>query len=184
MKEGKLWKGRAAARGWVKRSSNALLALLNDSKVSKGELQDAVDEFDRRLATLDEAQSNLELEINDSKELEDDIEYADKFWREVRAPRIKATQRLIDISKDDERSTRSSDNSSVDSLCNVNVRLPKLELPKFSGVLTEWQSFWDRFVAFVDETDIPIISQFCYLQSLLEGEAKSVIQALSLLITL
>lgn len=42
------------------------------------------------------------------------------------------------------------------------------------------QSFWDRFVARVDEADIPAISKFSYLQSLKEGEVKSVIQGLSL----
>ena len=34
-------------------------------------------------------------------------------------------------------------------------------------------------MALVDENDMPNISKFCYLQSLLEGEAKSVIQGLS-----
>ena len=183
MKEGKLRKSRTAARGWVTRSSNALLAMLNDpSTLTKVELQDAMDDFDRRLATLDNVQSNLELEINDSKDLEEDIEYADKFRREVRAPRIQATQRLVDLSKDEsDRSSRPTSSGSVDSSGNVglHVKLPKLELPKFSGVITEWQSFWDRFVALVDDTDIPVISKFCYLQSLLEGEAKSVIQGLS-----
>ncbi|XP_068208316.1 uncharacterized protein [Palaemon carinicauda] len=122
----------------------------------------------------------LELEICDSKDLEEDIEYADKFRREVRAPRIQATQRLVDMAKDESQPRLSeSGSASVDSLCNVNVRLPKLELPKFSGVLTEWQSFWDRFVALVDDSDIPTISKFCYLQSLLEGEVRAVIQRLS-----
>ena len=89
-------------------------------------------ESGRCLATLDEAQSNLELDINDSKELENDIEYTNKFQHEVKSPRILVTRRLVDISKDDELSTRPSDSSSMDLSCNVNVRLPKLELPKFS----------------------------------------------------
>ena len=184
MKKGKLRKSQTAAHGWVTQSSNALLAMLNDpSTLTKVELQDAMDDFDRCLATLDDVQSNLELEINDSKDLEQDIEYADKFRREVRAPRIQATQRLVDLSKDEgDRSSRPTSSGSVDSSGNVglHVKLPKLELPKFSGVITEWQSFWDRYVALVDDTDIPVISKFCcYLQSLLEGEAKSVIQGLS-----
>ncbi|XP_068210791.1 uncharacterized protein [Palaemon carinicauda] len=180
MKEGKLRKSRAAARGWATRSSNALQVLLDDQNVAKVELQDAVDELDKRLANLDDVQSMLELEICDSKDLEEDIEYADKFQREVRAPRIQATQRLVDMAKDESHPRLSeSGSASVDSSCNINVRLPKLELPKFSGVLTEWQSFWDRFVALVDDSDIPTISKFCYLQSLLEGEARAVIHGLS-----
>ena len=117
-------------------------------------------------------QADLELEISDSKDLERDIEYADKFRREVRAPRIQATQRLVDIAKVEQAAAKNngSDGNSVGSSGNVglglNVKLPKLELPKFSGVLTDWQSFWERFVALVDDTDIPVISKFCYLQSL------------------
>ncbi|XP_066946056.1 uncharacterized protein [Macrobrachium rosenbergii] len=175
MKERKLRKSRSAARGWMTRSSNALMDLLGDRELSKVELQDAVDDFDRRLAHLDEVQSALELEIGDSQDLED-IEYADKFRRQVRVPRIQAAQRLLAMEK---LKKPPSESGSADSLGQCNMRLPKLELPKFSGVLTEWQSFWDRFVALVDDSDIPIISKFCYLQSLLEEEAKSVIQGLS-----
>ncbi|XP_066959220.1 uncharacterized protein [Macrobrachium rosenbergii] len=176
MKEGKLRKSRSAACGWMTRSSNALMDLLGDRQVSKVELQDAVDDFDRRLAHLDEVQSALELEIGNPQDLEEDIEYADKFRRQVRVPRIQAAQRLLALEKLEKPP---SESGSADSLAQCNVRLPKLELPKFSGVLTEWQSFWDRFVALVDDSDIPIISKFCYLQSLLQGEAKSVIQGLS-----
>ncbi|XP_066987482.1 uncharacterized protein [Macrobrachium rosenbergii] len=176
MKEGKLRKSHSAARGWLTHSSNALMDLLGDRELSKVELQDAVDDFDRRLAHLDEVQSTLDLETDDSQDSEEDIEYADKFWRQVRVPRIQATQRLLAQEKLEKPP---SESGSADSLGQCNVRLPKLELPKFSGVLTEWQSFWDRFVALVDDPDIPIISKFCYLQSLLEGEAKSVIQWIS-----
>ena len=45
--------------------------------------------------------------------------------------------------------------------------------------MTEWQSFWDRFEALVDQSELPVISKFSYLQSLLE-EALSVVQGLSL----
>ncbi|XP_071530438.1 uncharacterized protein [Panulirus ornatus] len=63
---------------------------------------------------------------------------------------------------------------------SASVNLPRLDLPKFSGELTQWHSFWDLFVAMVDDSTLPAISKFTYLQALLEGEAKSVIQGLSL----
>ena len=184
MDVGRLTKSRAAARSWVTRSSKALAALLANQDATDIELQDAVDDLDKRLGSLDEAQSLLELEIDDAQELEVDIEEADKFRRMSRAVRIQAAQRLVDLRDSNQSNNRpnNSESGSGDSLSNrpkVAVRLPKLELPKYSGVLTEWQSFWDRFVALVDETEIPDISKFCYLQSLLEGEAASVIQGLS-----
>ena len=152
--------------------------MLTDPAVTEVELQDAVEEFDRRLACLDDVQSTLELEWKDPKDLEEDIDNADKFRRQARVPRIKATQRLVDFAKA-RQEPRPSESDSDSSAIKVPVKLPKLELPKYTGVLTEWQSFWDRFEALVDGTEIPIISKFCYLQSLLVGEAKSVIQGLS-----
>ena len=74
----------------------------------------------------------------------------------------------------------SSGSVASNSSFSASVRLPRLELPKFKGELTEWQSFWDRFEALVDNGNLPVISKFSYLQSLLGGEAKSVIQGLSL----
>ncbi|XP_066953354.1 uncharacterized protein [Macrobrachium rosenbergii] len=124
---------------------------------------------------LDEVQSALELEIGYPQDLEEDIEYADKFRRQVRVLRIQAAQRLLSLEKLEKPP---SESGSSGALAQCNVRLPELELPKFSGVLIERQSFWDRFVA-VGDSDIPIISKSCYLQSLLEGQAKSVIQGLS-----
>ena len=178
----KLKKTRSSARGWTTRSSNALEALLAGSSASRIELEDAIEDFDKRLASLDEAQAALELEIDDTKELEFDIDDADKFRRQARIPRVKAAQRLVDMVKAEQPETSRSHSSGNDSGGSLSskVRLPRLELPKFKGELTEWQSFWDRFMALVDDSSIPVISKFSYLLSLLEGEAKSVIQGLAL----
>ncbi|KAK3892841.1 hypothetical protein Pcinc_003312 [Petrolisthes cinctipes] len=61
----------------------------------------------------------------------------------------------------------------------TNVKLPKLELPKFNGEVTQWQSFWDQFSSHIDATDLPVISKFTYLMSLLEGDAKNVVNGLA-----
>ncbi|XP_066958131.1 uncharacterized protein [Macrobrachium rosenbergii] len=114
MKEGKLRKSRSATRGWMTHSSNALMDLLGDRELSKVELQDAVDDFDRRLAHLDEVQSVLELEIGDSQDLEEDIEYADKFRRQVRVPRIQAAQRLLALEKLEKPPNESGSADSLD----------------------------------------------------------------------
>ena len=62
----------------------------------------------------------------------------------------------------------------------ATARLPKLELPKFKGEVTEWISFWDQYSAHIGSTDMPDISKFTYLLSLLEGEAKVCVQGLAL----
>ena len=79
-----------------------------------------------------------------------------------------------DSDKEDVESVLSSQSTS-----RRNVKLPKLELPKFSGNVVEWPIFWDNFKAIVHESDLPPVSKFAYLQALLEGDAKACIQGLS-----
>ena len=60
-------------------------------------------------------------------------------------------------------------------------RLPKLTLPKFRGKVTNWSAFWDSYKSAVhDNTSIPVVDKFNYLNSLLEGPAHRTIQGLIL----
>jgi hypothetical protein len=60
-------------------------------------------------------------------------------------------------------------------------RLPKLELPKFSGKVTEWSSFWDLYnTAIHSNTNVSKVNKFNYLFSLLEGNAARSIKGLTL----
>ena len=51
-------------------------------------------------------------------------------------------------------------------------RLPKLNLPSFSGDPLCWQTFWDSFSAAVDSSPaLSGVQKFNYLRTLLQGEA-------------
>ena len=172
---------RAAARGWVSRSVKALKELLADDDVGRVALEDAIDDLDRRLASLDDAQSSVELLISDPKKLEEDIDEADQFRRQVRVPRLQAAQMLLEMAKEKQKGETASSikSSGADSVINT-VKLPTIQLPKFSGDVLEWQSFWDQFMELVDESNLPDVGKFGYLHVSLEGEARRVIQGLSL----
>ncbi|XP_050437636.1 uncharacterized protein LOC126843885 [Adelges cooleyi] len=59
--------------------------------------------------------------------------------------------------------------------------LPKLKLPSFSGVLTEWQGFEDLFKSILSHApDLPDVERFEYLRTALEGEPLSLISHLPL----
>ena len=167
-------KKRTAARGWLTRAKNSLGGILEKIPVDKFALLDAVDEFDKRLQAFDEFQSEYELEIEE-KDLIDVIDEAAVFRESVKVVRIKATELLASFrDEDDARSVRTS------ATLKPDVKLPKLVLPSFNGNVLQWQSFWDQFTAVVHCSDLPQISKFTYLRSLLEGEAKEAVQGLSL----
>ena len=58
-----------------------------------------------------------------------------------------------------------------------NLKLPRIELPKFSGDVLKFQNFWDQFEAPVhDNDDLPNVQKFTYLRSVLTGNALQTIE--------
>ena len=53
-----------------------------------------------------------------------------------------------------------------------NLKLSRIELPKFNGDLLKFQNFWDQFEAAVhNNDDLPNVQTFTYLRSVLTGNA-------------
>lgn len=58
-----------------------------------------------------------------------------------------------------------------------NLRLPKVEIPKFSGDLKAFKPFYDMFKSIVHENDrLSNVEKFNYLVSSLEGPASALVQ--------
>ena len=168
----KIRRSLVASKSWAKRCHSTLVSLLEDSSLDTLAVECAINELKKRLDAFDNAQGELELCVPDS-ELEECITEAGKFRDTHQSVLLKA-ERMLKDSKSDTDSVVSSHNSNSDcSRSNrPNVRLPKLDLPKFDGTLTMWQTFWDKFKALINDTDIPSVTKFTYLTSVLEGEAK------------
>ena len=133
-------KTRKAARGWLSRAVKALDKQVKHDPIVKDDLEDALSMFDDRLAAVDSAQNGVELLLPED-ELDADLDVAGSIRETAWAVR-KNTAREIAIIKATERT---DNQNSVTSSYMKMARLPKLELPTFSGIITEWQSFWDKF---------------------------------------
>ena len=56
---------------------------------------------------------------------------------------------------------------------SISVKLPKLEIKKFSGNPSQWRSFWDSFQAAVGKhSHIEDVEKFNFLKGLSEGRQK------------
>lgn len=63
----------------------------------------------------------------------------------------------------------------------ISVKLPKLELPSFSGDRLKWSEFWDSFESTIHTNHkLSNIEKFNYLSSKLYGEARRAVSGLSL----
>ena len=95
-------------------------------------------------------QSSVENEV-ELTELESDIERAAQFREGKVRIFIEAKQKLTSFSKETD-SENASALLKVDNKQKPATRLPKLELPKFSGDYTEWQTFWDKYRVVINES--------------------------------
>jgi hypothetical protein len=175
-------KSISAKRGWATRESKTLTKLIVKADFTAIELHCAIQMFDKILDNVDNVQSELEILV-EPDDLEGVIEEAAIWREEFNTVRVNAEIKLEELS---EKKLAPAMPGLVAGHAGPGgsgglkaARLPKLELPKFSGDVKDWTSFWDKFTAIVHNSDIPEVNKFTYLQSLLEGEAKSVLQGLS-----
>ena len=69
----------------------------------------------------------------------------------------------------------------VPQTATVRAKLPKLEVRKFGGNISEWREFWDSFESAIDRNEtLAEIDKFSYLQGLLIKQAQSAIAGFSL----
>ena len=59
-----------------------------------------------------------------------------------------------------------------------SVKLPKLLITKYNGALENWLSFWNKFEAEIDSTDLPAVTKFAYLKELVEPRVRKGIDGL------
>ena len=176
----RLIKLRATSRGWLTRTSKALDELMENEQLTDIELKSAIDDFSGRLSHLDNIQTQVEEQCDESL-LEEIIEEAFSYRQKQRDVKLKAElrlQKLVDkketILENTQKQTVSRQSNSINT-----AKLPKLELPKFSGNYLEFTSFFDKFIAVVDSSDLASVTKFTYLQSLLTGEALASIKGLT-----
>lgn len=74
--------------------------------------------------------------------------------------------------------TRAS-SSATSGTPHADIKLPKIDLPKFSGKLCEWLSFRDLFTSSVhNNSSLSDAQKLNYLQSSVTGEASNIIKAM------
>ena len=65
---------------------------------------------------------------------------------------------------------------------NVSAKLPKLQMPTFSGSIMEFSQFWSLFQCCVDTNEsLNDITKLSYLLSLLKGDALHAVLGLPLI---
>ena len=144
------------------------------------ELTELLKMFDSYVLELNSVQGELERLVSES-EFDSVVDNFVQYTRKIQSSRLEALKLLKKIqtvrNKVEQAETVSVSN--VSNSC-LNARLPKISLPHFGGEVKNWLPFWDQFKVLIHETELPAVTKFTYLTSVLKNEARSSISNLAL----
>ena len=133
---------------------------------------ESIQQLDSRIQSTLTESSDIERDVLDSLDIHDTIiekmTRLKRFLEKANATVPTATTPATPISDDTARPTTAS-------------RLPKLDLPRYSGDPLGWQTFWDSFEAAVhSNSNLTGVEKFNYLRAQLDGEASRTVSGLTL----
>lgn len=174
---------RGAARSWLSKVMKNAIVLLQKDDVLKEQLEVVYEDVKFRLNALSAVQDEIEM-LLDENDIESDIEQGESYFRDANEVLAKLRHRCNHWT-DNLSMTQSPSGEPVNVISPPYLGpsqgyLPKINIGKFSGEFSSWQPFFDKFSALIDNTSLPDISKFTYLQSFIEGDAEKAIEGLSL----
>ena len=138
-------------------------------------------QLERKAQIISKLDEEILEEIEDEGEKAHEIETAEEVHSEIAILRIKIERVLQQRSEKEKQkeSTRATEMNNPVSK-TINMKLPKLEIKRFSGDPKEYKSFKDSFEIAVDRrSDIAEVEKFTYLKSFLTGEASRAVKGLA-----
>lgn len=115
---------------------------------------------------------------------EDEVEEEEAEIEEAEGRYFTIKSKLQTILKDDDDGSSSAAsqpsvqaNGPHQSISVADIKLPRLDLPKFSGDVLQWTSFHDLFTSMVHNQVISNSQKLQYLKISLTGEAATLIQS-------
>lgn len=139
------------------------------------ELEIRIEKIVTLYATYDQFQSQLEyLSAQPDEQFSEREQFESNYYKQLASARALLSQHRAQLAS----KVSSNEQLSVVTRHN-NVRLPKINLPHFSGGYKDWLEFKDIYISLIhEEKSIDNINKFHYLRSSLNGSAALVIKSL------
>ena len=145
-------------------------------KMSLNEKLEKLKTLDREIEELLDGEDELAEEIERTDEYMERVHEAVAKLNKVLNPRLSSADSVTRPTASAEPVTQPPAPPAART-----VKLPRLTLPRFSGNILKWSSFWDSYASAVhNNPDLSDVDKFNYLRSLLEGSAYDAIAGLTL----
>ncbi|XP_060879186.1 uncharacterized protein LOC132951391 [Metopolophium dirhodum] len=170
-------------RGQLKASITRFSNYLQAQNVDSTEVKVRREKVEESWAEYEQVQAAIEMEEGISIDAQNKyrMEFEDLYFKTIAAAEKIMIAAGATVSQDESRN-KNSDTDMPNACMNKvlsTVKLSSLSVPKFTGNLQEWASFYDIFSALIDNnTSLTAIEKFFYLRESLSGEALSSIKCL------
>lgn len=127
------------------------------------EIEDKVDEADVEINYLDSFLEDVATKVENEKRDKERILRDQEREEELKFQKLKLDQEAnMEIAKQN-AATPTKTSPTINS---SHVKMPKLVITKYNGTYERWLSFWNKFEAEIDSTDLPAVTKFSYLKEL------------------
>lgn len=151
------------------------------SKTAIIEIVERTSSFKDILSNFDEIQGQIESICENPEQQLEERDFFETFYFELLSRAKSLEERDKDDSVHSIISGHSGSSRHSGSAVDVrkNIKLPVINLTKFSGDLNKFQEFHDTYLSLVhDNSNLSDIERFHYLRSVLEGEALEVLHSI------
>ena len=177
----KLFRIRGGHKGAFTKSESKIDLMLSQSIVNEEQLCEAealLANLKNRWNLVHRYDAEIELLIDDEDELSSEID-SSALFDERASIALARLESLINTYKQKALSRRTSTSDVTSGTTTSKMKLPKLQLPSFTGSYTEWTSFIDLFRASVDSNmQLTKSEKLNYLRACLKGDAAKLISSL------
>ena len=176
----RLLSSRRGYRAHLTKLLQAVTEILNGaqplSEANTAALKDLHEQLERKKELISSLDARILEATTEESEIEAEVLQAEEVSSSISTAKAKIAQRLTPTSS----ASAATPPRRTDAHEHF-TRLPKLDLPQFTGNPLHWQSFWDCFEAAVHtNTSLSEVQKLSYLRAQLHGDAARVIAGLQL----
>ena len=157
----------------LKKIVNAIEDLKVDIEKAKLEAGEIVENVQKWGATIEQRTDEADLEISDlTRSLEEAATRAEDYKREKEKTLLdRQREEELEFEKlklEQKAKIQQTEQAAAKPASKSNVKMPKLIITRYDGTYEKWLSFWNKFEAEIDSSDLPAVTKFAHLKELPE----------------
>ncbi|GBN21039.1 hypothetical protein AVEN_75944-1 [Araneus ventricosus] len=173
-------KKRAALRTAVTKYIQQLEKELKKNEPDDGEVEELLEHLSEKFESLKVVDRECETLYKPAK-IDKELEVAEQYRDKTITWRFRAKKHLRKSDKLNSNCESGTATEIAKLSETINIKLPKINIPKFYGEINQWLSFWNSFkTAIHDNSSLSSIDKFTYLKGLLCSTALATVEGFAI----